>query len=127
MYGRAEEYLAHEEKVDGAVPSHAKDDKDLLFQTIRNSSLPAHEKDIHRLAQEAFSVIVAGGETTARMLESGIFYIVTTPSVLKRFQDEAVRIMPDVSKTPSAKALEEVSYVVSLSGASAHSFTLMAY
>ncbi len=84
-----------------------------LFRYMRSSSLPPHEKGLHRLAQEAFSVVVAGGETTARMLELGIFYILDNPLVLQRFRDELSKVMPDVTKIPASKALEEVPYIVS--------------
>lgn len=87
--------------------------KNLLFRTIRDSALQADEKNIHRLAQEGFTVIVAGGETTARTLEVGVFYILTNPSVLQRLQEEATKAMPNVSRTPSTKDVEKIPYLVS--------------
>ena len=112
MYARAERYLAHEENDSDEFVSGVKDGKNLVFRTIRDSALQADEKNLHRLAQEALTVIVAGGETTARMLELGVFYILTNSGVLKQLQEEAAKVMPDVSKTPSTKDLEQTAYLV---------------
>lgn len=115
MYARAKQYLTQEEEKSssGSIIDTPKMDN-LVFRTIRNSALPPHEKSLGRLAQEGLTVIVAGGESTARMLELGILYILTNPSVLARLQEEAAKAMPDISKTPSTKSLEEIPYLVSL-------------
>ena len=115
MYVRARQYLAHEGEKSSNSDSISDNQKmdNLIFRAIRNSALPPHEKNLDRLAQEAAVVIVAGGETTARSLELGVFYILNNPSVLARLQEVAAKAMPDVSKTPSAKSLEEIPYLVS--------------
>lgn len=113
MYTRAKIYLAAEQNGNSGTLADEKKLSAPLFRCMRSSPLPAHEKGLHRLAQEAFAVVVAGGETTARMLELGTFYILDSPLVLQRFKDELSKVMPDVAKIPSSKALEEVPYIVS--------------
>ena len=114
MYARARHYLLHEEEKSSDKNSISNNQKmdNLVFRTIRNSALPPHEKNLDRLAQEGSTVIIAGGESTSRMLELGVFYILTNPSVLARLQEEAAKAMPDVSKTPSTKSLEDIPYLV---------------
>ena len=114
MYARAKRYLLHEEKGHIESASGVEKRNNLLFRTLRDSALQANEKNIHRLAQEGFTVIVAGSETTARMLELGVFFILTNPSVLRRLQEEATIAMPDVCRKPSIKEVEKITYLVSL-------------
>ncbi|KAL8713813.1 MAG: hypothetical protein Q9225_006701 [Loekoesia sp. 1 TL-2023] len=113
MYKKAERYLEMEEKGEDEPVSNSKKRSAPVFQCIRESALPAHEKDVHRLGQEAFTVTSAGGETSSRILALGVFYILTHPIILHRLQQEAECFMPDMSKTTSAKALEEAVYLVS--------------
>lgn len=84
-----------------------------LFDAILDSSLPPHEKSISRLANEAFVVAVAGGETTARTLTFVIYYIHTNPRVLERLLAEITTVMPKSSDVPSIKTLQELPYLVS--------------
>ena len=72
-----------------------------LFLSIYESSLPAPEKELERLAQEAFVVISAGGETTSRILSMVIFHVVSNPHVLQRLQEEIMAAMPDATSSPS--------------------------
>ena len=113
MYARARQFLVHEGEKSSSHPiSESQRSDNLVFRTIRNSALPPHEKSLDRLAQEAFTVTVAAGESTARMLELGVYYILTNPSVLARVQEEAAKAMPDVANTPSTKSLEDIPYLV---------------
>ncbi|KAA8574347.1 hypothetical protein EYC84_005830 [Monilinia fructicola] len=82
-----------------------------LFDAILDSSLPPHEKSISRLANEAFVVAVAGGETTARTLTFVIYYIHTNPRVLERLLAEITTVMPKSSDVPSIKTLQELPYL----------------
>ena len=57
-------------------------------------------------------MIVAGGESAARILRIVIFHILSNVDVLRCLQDEVVTTMPDVSKIPSMKVLKELPYLV---------------
>ena len=83
-----------------------------LFVSIQESSLPEHEKDVERLAQEGFIMIGAGGETTSRILSMAFFHIISEPRVLKRLQNEIMMVMPNATVIPSVKALDELVYLV---------------
>ncbi|KAL8690059.1 MAG: hypothetical protein Q9218_004412 [Villophora microphyllina] len=85
-----------------------------VFQSICQSALPAHEKGLQRLAQEGFTVVVAGGETTARILEMGIYYVLADSSVLNRLQEEVDEAISDRSKIPSVKTLEGLPFLDSV-------------
>lgn len=113
MYKKAEWYLEMEEKGEDEPVSSSKKRNAPIFECIRKSALPAHEKDVHRLAHEGSAVTAAGGETSSRILALGVFYILTHPITLHRLQKEAERFMPDASKTVSVKILEEAKYLVS--------------
>lgn len=85
-----------------------------LFLSICESSLPGCEKEVERLAQEGFVMIAAGGETTSRVLSMAIFHIVSNPSVLQRLQKEIMTVMPDATRRPSVKALDELIFLVKI-------------
>ena len=86
-----------------------------LFSSICDSSLPDSEKDIERLAQEGFVMIVAGGETVSRVLSITMFYILSHPHVLQALREEIMTVMPDVNDIPPAKSLEKLPYLVTSS------------
>ena len=69
---------------------------------------------MERLAQEGFVMIAAGGETTSRVLSVAFFHIISNPRVLRRLQEEITTVIPDATILPSAKTLEELIYLVTL-------------
>ena len=85
-----------------------------LFHCILSSSnLSAAEKDYRRIAQEAFVAIVAGGETTGRVLATGTFHILANRAcVLPQLRLELRSIMPDPSTRPTLKELERLPWLV---------------
>ncbi|KAL8808403.1 MAG: hypothetical protein Q9200_004294 [Gallowayella weberi] len=108
MYTRASHYLSDKAENGNEAYNSGKNAKDVdppLFNYILDSALPAHEKDVHRLAQEGFTVIVAGGDTTARVMSLGIFHLLANPRVLRRLQEELDAVMPASSDNmPALKA-----------------------
>lgn len=56
--------------------------------------------------------MVAGGETTARILTLAFFYILANASVLVRLQEEIDTAVPDVGKAPALKSLENLPFLV---------------
>ncbi|KAL8800654.1 MAG: hypothetical protein Q9182_005024 [Xanthomendoza sp. 2 TL-2023] len=117
MYTKASRYLSHKAR-NGNESYHSRkkatDVDPPLFDFILDSALPAHEKDAHRLAQEGFTVIVAGGDTTARVMALGIFHLLANPRVLNRLQEELDAVMPAPSDMPPLKVLEDLAYLVHL-------------
>ena len=85
-----------------------------VFESIRQSNLPASEKVMHRLGDECIAVIVAGGETTSRVLMHGMFYILNDPSIVRKLQEELNVAIPDVEKAVALKSSERLPFLVSL-------------
>jgi len=50
-----------------------------IFHTLRDSDLPAYEKSLQRLCDEAEIILGAGSETTAAVLSRIWFYLLHTP------------------------------------------------
>jgi cytochrome P450 len=85
-----------------------------LFRCIDESNLPPQEKSVRRLAHEAVVVIAAGSETTSKALTWSMFYILSNEHVLQKLLEEIMQIMPDASKLPSTKDIENSPYIVCL-------------
>lgn len=83
-----------------------------MFDTIWTSTLPPHEKSLERLGQEAFSILAAGGETTARAMARGLYHIAADDAILRRLQIEVDAAMPDGSIVPALAELEALPYLV---------------
>ena len=115
MRNQAHNYLSGSQHETDTANIDSKSVHTGLFQCISESSLPAHEKDEKRLAHEGVVIISAGGETTSRVLTIAVFHIWSNPSILRQLQEEVMTIMPETSKIPSVKALEELPYLVSSS------------
>jgi cytochrome P450 len=82
-----------------------------LFHALLDSRLPAEEKQPGRLSQEVFTVISAGGETTAKNLTTLTFHLLNNPNKLQRLRDELNQLDPD--GTASLVEYETMPYLVS--------------
>lgn len=101
----------HEGKGKGNEPSV--DDSELhpsrtIFETILRSSLPPAEKTVERLTDEAFVMVVAGGETTAKVLSNTLFHLLANPDWKRQVLEELEKVMPDVNKLPTWNELEKL-------------------
>lgn len=67
------------------------------------------------LTQEANTLVTAGSETTASVLEVGLFRILQNKSILERLLSELKNAIPDVSATPKYATLKKLPYLVSYS------------
>ena len=77
-----------------------------LFHYIIRSNLPAQEKSIERLSDEAFILIVAGGETTARVLTIILSHLLQNGDLFARLRKDLDTVMnPDL---PESRVLEEI-------------------
>lgn len=87
----------------------------LLFSAILDSpALAPDEKTSRRMAQEGAVVIGAGGETTARVLETATFYLLTdSQRLLPALRQELQEVMPDQHARPSLQKLETLTLLVS--------------
>lgn len=79
-----------------------------IFETILRSSLPAAEKTVERLTDEAFVLVGAGGETTAKALSNTIFHLLSNPDWLQRVLEELDKAMPDPNQLARWSELEKL-------------------
>ncbi|KAJ5327634.1 uncharacterized protein N7506_010736 [Penicillium brevicompactum] len=86
--------------------------KTTLFHALLDSKLPAEEKRPGRISQEVFTVISAGGETTAKNLSTLTFHLLNNPGKLQRLRDELSRLDPD--GTASLVEYETMPYLTSV-------------
>lgn len=86
-----------------------------IFNSIlSSSSLSPEEKSTNRIAQEGFVIVVAGGETTARVLTMITFHLLANrDSALLRLRKELTAAMPDESARVDIKTLEQLPWLVS--------------
>jgi cytochrome P450 len=84
-----------------------------VWTTILSSKLSPEEKQAVRMADEAFTLIAAGGETTARVICLALFYVLADKeSIMPRLMQELVSVMPDMSTKPKLRALERLPWLV---------------
>ncbi|KAF2188496.1 cytochrome P450 [Zopfia rhizophila CBS 207.26] len=82
-----------------------------IFHDIINSNLPASDKSVDRLTEEASSVVGAGTETTKWVLTVGTFHLLDNGPVLARLKAELAEAMPDSSKILPYSDLEKLPYL----------------
>ncbi|GLI80882.1 hypothetical protein PoHVEF18_009242 [Penicillium ochrochloron] len=100
------------QKADGVSDNKAVVPKGTLFHALLDSNLPAEEKSANRLSQEVFTVIAAGGETTAKNLTTVTFHLLNNPDMLQKLREELNRLDPD--GTASLKDYEAMPYLSSI-------------
>lgn len=77
-----------------------------IFHGIMHSNLPASEKTVERLSDEAFVLIVAGGETTARVMTVIMAHLLQDKQLFSRLRRELDKVVnPDL---PSSQTLETI-------------------
>ncbi|MCJ1440789.1 MAG: hypothetical protein MMC23_001275 [Stictis urceolatum] len=87
-----------------------------IFHTLLHSkSLSAEEKEADRIAQEAFVVIVAGGETTARVLTTATFRLLDNRNTaLKKLRQELDGVFEAAETTAPLKILEQLPWLTAV-------------
>lgn len=106
------EYM-HQQASAGVVQAHG-DGKEqsrpkTIFHGIMEADLPPSEKTIDRLADEAFVILVAGAETTARTLCVIMCHLLSNPEVfgaLRKELDTAMAAANGGTQLPSSRTLE---------------------
>lgn len=80
-----------------------------IFHGIMQADLPPAEKTADRLADEAFVLLVAGAETTARTLCVILCHLLSSPSVLARLRTELDPVVQQHRpQLPPSRVLEEL-------------------
>lgn len=94
----------------GANTSHDASVHSTIFHDILSSKLPDHEKESHRLKDDAQLLIGAGTLTTSWTLTLATFHLLENPSILRRLKDELKTIDPHTRGHLSATALQSLPY-----------------
>ncbi|KAF1966836.1 cytochrome P450 [Bimuria novae-zelandiae CBS 107.79] len=94
----------------GARPTHE------LYRTILSfSGLSEQEKRPERISQEGFVVLVAGSDTTARILTNGVFFVLSDKTkITPRLYDELLQAMPTLDSRPSLQKLEKLPWLTAV-------------
>jgi cytochrome P450 len=82
-----------------------------IFHEILDSKLPEAEKTVRRLSDEAEVLVLAGTLTTAWTLDLSTFYLLRTPSALRRLKAELHAAIPDRSQPTPLVTLEQLPYL----------------
>lgn len=82
-----------------------------IFHEILNSKLPPEEKTITRIGDEANVTIAAGTLTTSWTLTLAVYYLLTSPSILRKLKAELEAAIPDTSVDPDLATLENLPYL----------------
>ncbi|PKY00826.1 cytochrome P450 [Aspergillus campestris IBT 28561] len=85
-----------------------------IFDTLCDPSLPAEERTLDRIRDEALVILAAGTETTARVLTIGFFHIYRDPSILQKLRDEIKQVMPQPTDRVSLAQLEKLPYLTAV-------------
>jgi cytochrome P450 len=83
-----------------------------IFHAIDNSSLPLEEKSTLRMVQEGFNALVAGGETTSRILAHTVYHLLEKPEIYQKIRDEIMTVTDDSNQLPGIKVLEALPWLV---------------
>ncbi|CAO1606115.1 hypothetical protein XANCAGTX0491_009615 [Xanthoria calcicola] len=87
-----------------------------LFQSLLGSKhLSPMEKERDRITQEAFVVLVAGSETTARILTNAMYHLLANPKTsLLRLKEELATLLLDSESPISVKELEQLPWLTAV-------------
>jgi len=110
------EHRAREKKT-GSLGRDVGIETSTLFEVIDNSKLPEEEKSVHRMVDEAIGIIIAGSETTAKILTRAAYELMSNPIVLEQAREEMVNATSQLGKPRLDLAdLEKLPYLVSAAG-----------
>jgi cytochrome P450 len=84
-----------------------------IIHKILNSKIPDSEKEVTRVAEEAYVILIAGTDTTAGTMAAICYLLLTKPEILKKVKAELRAVIPDAEKLPSCADLNSLTYLVS--------------
>lgn len=85
--------------------------KQTMFADVLDSKLPASEKTLIRLQNEAVGIVGAGLETTKWTLTVALYYILADPAIYTRLRKELDSAIPDPSEIPAWSELQRIPYL----------------
>jgi len=88
-----------------------------VFEKLLELFPQPDEHTLAYLTQEANTLVTAGSETTASVLEVGLFRILQNPAIHERLFAELKEAVPDVLVVPKYATLKKLPYLVRLQAA----------
>ena len=82
-----------------------------IFHELLDSDLPASEKTVPRLIDEALTIVAAGSNTTAHFLKTTSFHILANPSILAKLRAELQGIASNPAELPPLRDLEHKPFL----------------
>lgn len=87
IQNQARDIWTAEQKSSSSIAEKADERPRTIFHGILASNLPPAEKSMQRMADEAFVLVVAGGETTARVATVTLAHLLQQPALLMRLRE----------------------------------------
>ncbi|OQO06915.1 hypothetical protein B0A48_07481 [Cryoendolithus antarcticus] len=78
-----------------------------VFHGILQAAIPDEEKTVQRMADEAFVLIIAGAETTAKVLTTTLTHVLQDPKLMHRLRAEISAVTTD-GQPLSSRQLENI-------------------
>lgn len=88
--------------------SSAKRRRTIFYHILDSPTLSDEDKSVQRLGEEALGVVVAGGDTTGRVLANLIYHVHANPQWLQQVRDELSALMPNRDILASWSELESL-------------------
>jgi len=82
----------------------------IFHALLDNPNLPASEKTLPRLVEEAQIIVSAGSTTTVHFLKSTTYHILANQPILARLRAELQTAIPDPTHLPPSHVLERLPY-----------------
>lgn len=82
-----------------------------IFSELLEADVPAEEKSVKRLTEEAQVIISAGATTTAHFLTLTIYHILANEGIHRKVQAELISATGASSGTPSMQDFEQLPYL----------------
>ncbi|KAK3633302.1 hypothetical protein LTR56_015870 [Elasticomyces elasticus] len=99
----------------GMTKETASEESPNLFRAILDSKLPEEDKNYHRIAHEGLEVLLAGSNTTSKVMSRAVFHINNDAAIKARLQEELRRVMPDAGAVPDVDILKSSAYLTIIS------------
>ncbi|PGH11994.1 hypothetical protein AJ80_06892 [Polytolypa hystricis UAMH7299] len=94
------------------APPQKRPKRTIFYDMLDDPVLAPEDKTVERMSQEAFGMVVAGGDTTGRALANLLYHLHANPEWLSRVQRELDGLMPDptkMAKLPEVESLPALS------------------
>jgi cytochrome P450 len=86
--------------------------KPTIIESLEHESIPENERTPDRIGDECLLLLFAGTETSARVLSTIMYHLLSNLAIFSRLREEVIRVMPTPSHYPTLSDLESLPYLV---------------